>query len=302
MKNVSITILTFLLIGCSGEKKQYLDESFLPTTKEKAIYYRIIKENGDRNNTNKLVMDYFDKTNSLQFKGYMSDIPKETLEGQCVWFYENGKKYERANYKNGKNIGLFEFWDENGNKLYEGSYNGDDLNGYGEYYYENGNILLSMYDKVNNDTDFQQIYYSKSKEKFYEWYEDGNISKLHYDNGNMMEFSKVDIQNNEFEFNFYYPNGKTAIYAEGVKFSHYLKNYFDKKSNGVVKYYSDDGDIIYHLNIEDGESRLISYLKDDFDRIDALRVKTLTKAYGTLNELKKKVENIDNLMSQNIYE
>ena len=64
-----------------------------------------------------------------------SSIP---YTGKSFQLYPNGKKAAKANWKDGKYVGLLEVWHENGQKKYESNYKDGKLEGFCQVWYENG--------------------------------------------------------------------------------------------------------------------------------------------------------------------
>ena len=75
------------------------------------------------------------------------DIKKGLREGNWEYWYENGLKERKANYKDGKLIGETKyFYHENGQKKYEENWKDDKLDGKFTSWHEHG--------KITYETDF----------------------------------------------------------------------------------------------------------------------------------------------------
>ena len=82
-----------------SQGKIYLDSLWKTTTKEKAIYYRIAKKNGNLIK----IKDYY-SNKVIQFEGQAIDstLGKEVFDGKAIWYNPNGKINSYVIYKNGE--------------------------------------------------------------------------------------------------------------------------------------------------------------------------------------------------------
>lgn len=301
IENWNIMFVLFVLalsISCKKNTIIYTDEDFVRTTKDNAKYYCVSEEFQEGL---PLYKCYFISNDNLQFKGRMVFNDLNTLEGTCVWYYENGNKYRRGNFKKGKNDGFYEFWNQKETKLYSAFYKDENIDGKYEYFYDNGEILLRGYETKDTDNDGIETYYLRSGKKFHEWYEDENISIFYYNNGNKMEYSKVDEKKQNFEFYFYYPDGKEAISIIGITPGNFFKNNLTNR-NGSITYYSENRNFVYNAIIKNGQLNVMTYTSQGLiNKIDSLRIKILNDAYSNRNKLYKEVEKVDDLMNEDIY-
>jgi len=117
------------------------------------------------------------------------DIKKGLREGNWEYWYENGLKERKANYKDGKLIGKTEyFYSENGQKVLETNWKDDKLDGKLTSWYENGQMKLESNFKDDKTEGRQTMWHEngqmkvegnykdfKEDGKWTEWNEDGQI-------------------------------------------------------------------------------------------------------------------------------
>ncbi|HEX8376663.1 MAG TPA: energy transducer TonB [Pedobacter sp.] len=125
MKTFLITFLSVLANFCYSQKAQniyYFKGNEIPVkTKEEAEYIRVIQEPDSGSVLYNLLEFYSDNTKKTL--GTVSKFePKLVYEGQVVTFYNNGKKRDIGNYKNGDQLGdRFEYY-KNGHLKKRGTY------------------------------------------------------------------------------------------------------------------------------------------------------------------------------------
>ena len=102
---------------------------------------------------------------------------EEPFTGKLIIYYENGQKKGEGNYKEGKQDGLWTWWDENGKKKREGNYKEGKLDGLWTHWYENGQ-------KKSEGT----VKEGKLDGLRTEWDENGHVTKMEtYRNGELVE-------------------------------------------------------------------------------------------------------------------
>ena len=77
----------------------------------------------------------------VEREGIYYEVNSQTpFSGRVVSYYENGRLEEKANYKDGKEDGLWEYYFENGQLQGKGNYKDGKEDGLCEYYFENGQL------------------------------------------------------------------------------------------------------------------------------------------------------------------
>lgn len=150
-----IAILAFIFISQNihCQTKIYFDEDWKTTTKAKADFYRIIDK---KNDSLYHIQDFYIK-GVLQMEGHFSDLEKETLEGEIVWFSAIGKIAKKENYKKGTLNGLSTVYLENGKIDYTTEYkNGEIYDGlfvaaYYKQWYKEGKLIKQAEFEAPND-------------------------------------------------------------------------------------------------------------------------------------------------------
>jgi protein TonB len=210
-----LTILFFLVQSFAFGQVDtvYFNDAWLKSTKEKAVYYRIITEKENAF----YVSDYFLNSNKIQMTGKYLDKKLETRDGAFIYYDSLGNTTQLANYIAGKRYGeSFQNY-MNTTKTYTKST------------YEN-NKLKSFY-----------TYHKNGKLKREEIYEDDDRIKAEcFDSlGNKVDFYEYDIPaeydgglialRNFLSQNITYPTNAVDMGIEGKC---YIKFIID--SNGVV--------------------------------------------------------------------
>ena len=99
-------------------------------------------------------------------KWHKKEYKNGKLEGKYIEWYENGKKWYEQKYKDGKEEGKYIEWYENGKKMTEEEYKDGELEGKLTMWYESGTIRYE--EKYKN---------GKREGKWLGWHEDGNKEK-----------------------------------------------------------------------------------------------------------------------------
>ena len=128
-----------LLISSPSFQSQdiYYDSLWNETSKENAVYYRIIDTISKKNFA---VTDYF-LNGKVQMTGQYSSLKKETKEGEFIWYREDGSISSRGHYKKGVYNGLYKSWYQNDNPKFEAYYADGKPDGSWKEWYENGNLM-----------------------------------------------------------------------------------------------------------------------------------------------------------------
>jgi len=152
MKQNKLTLALIIILhlcisqNINSQSKIYFDKDWKKTTKEEAIFYRVLHK---KNDSLFQIKDFY-INGVLQMKGHFSNLEKETLEGEIIWYTAKGKIFNKANYKNGILHGLHTVYLKNGKidytteyidgKVYEGVYMG----GYYKQYYKKGRLIKEV--------------------------------------------------------------------------------------------------------------------------------------------------------------
>ena len=270
MKNITLLIKLFTLSFTLLYSQNLISEitEKYDDGKTKTISYY-------QNNRNKLVLgkiENYYKNRQLQSTGKIKD---DLMDGEWIYYYENGQIKGRGLYKagNGEDLGItgiakngrigqWVFYYENGKKknVYNYDYRGVP-NNWTEYY-ENGRIQL------HNTSYGYTSYYengqieSKGKQKdglnvgkWTEYYENGEINKelyykegiidgiiyIYYENGKIM--AKGDLKEGAGLLTFFYENGKKQ--KEG--------NLINEEKSGDWIFYDEEGRFVTVEQYKNGE-------------------------------------------------
>lgn len=149
--------LLLAMLGCSAvlmaqkQSKEFFNADWKQCDSAVASYYRLVTYD-DKGSPIGLVRDYF-ISGELQWEGKFSFLDKydsynSKHEGECIWFYKNGKKQTASYYNNGILSGPTVGWYENGSHAYTSTYKDGKLNGLYVSWFESG--LLQAYAYYNN--------------------------------------------------------------------------------------------------------------------------------------------------------
>ncbi|MCD6555819.1 MAG: hypothetical protein J7K64_01375, partial [Bacteroidales bacterium] len=195
-------------------------------------------------------------------------------QGLKTFYREDKTKISEGILKDGKEDGLWKFWDKKGKLIRESEYHKGEVKGRVTYFYDNGK-------KFNEGS----VENGKQNGLYKEWFRDGSLKQT----GKYTDGLKDSI------WNTYYINGKIKSVKEYQKGNAYLKFYITSKKDTLIKngngnfldYYSDgklktigkyteglkdsvwiryfvSGDIASKGNYKNGEKRghWISYYKN----------------------------------------
>lgn len=209
-------LILFLCIPlfAPGQKKDtlryFFDDSFSPTTKDKAVYYGISIQEADHWF---LYAVYPDNTPVL--RAYYKDKKLKQKDGPYTLYYTGRKTAIACNYRNNKKSGLWLSWYENGQLKDSCMLMDDQIVGEYRKWFASGQLnLVCNYAK---STDVQtslpltinDITNLELKDGLFQnWYENGHKE------------SEGNFRNNQMTgvWHFYYENGKqstTERYSEG---------------------------------------------------------------------------------------
>jgi len=95
------------------------DKDFKPIEKAAQVsYYRLIEYKDDK--PTGTVTDYY-LNGKKQFEGQMiADRPEEVMDGNCIWYQENGNKSQQATFNEGQILGEIKEYNSNGTLNSEG--------------------------------------------------------------------------------------------------------------------------------------------------------------------------------------
>ncbi|WP_284652243.1 toxin-antitoxin system YwqK family antitoxin [Flavobacterium terrisoli] len=231
-QTVFISFFLFFFIGVQSQEKVYFDKDWKPSSKENALYYRIVKKEIDLY----LIKDYF-IDGKIQFEGY-SKVAVDPLvhEGVAQWYYHNGAVERRAEFKNNNPNGRMVTYYSDGKLQSEVGYNNGILDGFSRNYFPNGKMQAEV-EFVNGKMNGRYIKYKN----------ESNLKELmHFKNG----VFDGPIETYEKGFLSY-----KAMMKDDFPEGEVIKNYYEsgkiqykyKLSNRVLEYFygfSMDGDTV----------------------------------------------------------
>lgn len=145
------TLMAWVLCqSVSAQKavKEFFNTDWKQCDSVVASYYRLITYD-EKGSPVGIVKDYY-ISGELQWEGRFSFLDKydsynSRHEGECIWYYKNGKRQTSTTYKNGIRSGLSRGWYENGTRSYESNYKEGKLNGIHVSWYESGMLQAFAY-------------------------------------------------------------------------------------------------------------------------------------------------------------
>ena len=118
---IFLLLFSKVLLAQSGNDKiVYLDSLWKETTKEKHIYYRVVKDYYLEKSEYQFE-DYF-KSGKIQMEGISETKDYLSEKGSFKYYYENGNIRSEVSFEKGKPKGNQTDWYENGVKKMEGEY------------------------------------------------------------------------------------------------------------------------------------------------------------------------------------
>lgn len=168
----------------------------------------------------------------------------EMLNGECIWYYANGKQLMRATFKDNVKDGHYQRWHENGNIMED-------------CYYKNGerDSVYHSYTLAGILASEEHYKDGRLNGEFKKWFENGQV----YQDGQYVE----DMMDGSWLV--FYPEGPLAAKANfncgtGVQTSYDLSgykclvtSYKDNLKHGREYYYNPDGTLTRVLIYEEGE-------------------------------------------------
>lgn len=122
--------LYFFILLCSSSFAQavstltpvtdtiYFGKDWKNTTKEEAVYYRVILKQDDHY----MLVNRYISNNNPQLIAVSTTIEPPTKNGKAIFFTESGELQSEGSFLNDKEEGLWKFYFENGNVSSKGSY------------------------------------------------------------------------------------------------------------------------------------------------------------------------------------
>lgn len=179
-KAVVLYILLMAILSCEDSPKIYFDVNWNETTKENASYYRdipkLVKDQW-------IINDYY-ITGEKQFIGQAIDSLGTQLDGYATWYYKSGSVINKAMYRHGELVAVFnvragakgsekEGWNESDLVLVEQQNASliedaaDTSTNENEYYYTNTfNVAIRHTSKVGFEAEFSfTAYFNKKGEQ-----------------------------------------------------------------------------------------------------------------------------------------
>lgn len=241
-----IILLLFIITIYSNTFSQrdttkYYDYNWKPCSKKEAYYYREISYDSKGKPVG-IVRDYYINGN-IQWKGripFEDPSNPEAVDGECIWYFNDGDIEKIASYKNGKENGkCLQFWDSKALKI-ECFYNNGKLNGSCKIYNDDG-ILVN-----------ERIYKNDSIDGISKDYSDDGILQLEctYKNGLKEGIAKVYDYNGQLWTIENYRKGK----KEGTTFF-----YWNDTITGYENYKNNILDGLKISNCNDGKCDTILY-------------------------------------------
>lgn len=114
----------------------WFDANWKKTTKDKALYFRKVPQKKGKG----FWFQDFYVSGKKQMEGLSLKKDTEFYDGQVIWYYENGKIFQKVNYINGYLNGERLVYFENGKLKAKLIYNRGRKNGISREYYQDGRL------------------------------------------------------------------------------------------------------------------------------------------------------------------
>jgi TonB family protein len=135
-----LSITTFLcFLSASGQDTIFFDSLWLKTTKESALFYRLIT----RDSVGFRFDDYY-ITGIVQMTGHSLSSDSLIKEGLFRYYFKDGKLSSEGNYANNLQTGKWKMFYPDGHLHWTANYTGKGkIDGEVTYFYPNGNVKRS---------------------------------------------------------------------------------------------------------------------------------------------------------------
>lgn len=141
---ILFTSLSFSQVTKPVNRLIYLDSTWNQTDEENHTYYRIVNDYYSKKDYY-TVNDYF-KSGITQMTGKSSNKDYLHMEGQCVYYHENGKRKIMCTYEDGKKTGKQYEWYDTGSLKLEAEYIANNKEKTSDY------KINQSWDATNNQT------------------------------------------------------------------------------------------------------------------------------------------------------
>ncbi|MEE9407128.1 MAG: hypothetical protein V3V28_03530 [Polaribacter sp.] len=133
-----VLVVGFLVQSLSAQETIYFDSNWSLSVKDKAAYYRPVPKKVDKGYW---IIDYY-ISGKKQMEGLSktNQPNKEMYVGAVNYYHENGAKFQKVNYVNGKPDGKFYEYYDTGEMQRTGKYDTGLREGNWKVYYKNGKI------------------------------------------------------------------------------------------------------------------------------------------------------------------
>jgi hypothetical protein len=161
-----VTCLIFLLVGCSGQKKNIdsVDDAGKGSTTAPVSVPQIFETGpvADEGET-ETILEVSPADLEYPGTGEIALYEGKPFTGQSATFYSNGQQATQIDFVNGKRHGVESRWFEDGTKKFEGRFQDNTLVGVFEEWYQNGQRKS------------QAVWQGGKRESITEWDENGNL-------------------------------------------------------------------------------------------------------------------------------
>ncbi len=112
------------------QEKVYFDDNWNVTTKENAVYYRVVS---DKKSKKEWIIDYYISGKKAQEANYINGKP----EGKYLLYYNTGELKKVGYFENGLKEGVWKTYDKEGKIIEKGKYKNGEKVGVWKTYYKN---------------------------------------------------------------------------------------------------------------------------------------------------------------------
>lgn len=265
---------------------RYYDSTWVETTENRATFRRLIYPSND---TIHNVEDYYMSTNNLQFAGKMSDIERETLEGYCSIYYENGLLQYTGAFVGGEPEGTFDIWDEQGGLIMSGIMESDDesISGIITFYRPNGSKKVTLTAEQDEIVD-NVLYYDTVDNLVLVTNPNNTIKTYFYADGTKRTYVNDSTQNLLHWNN----NGILRLRAHrdaGLNEASLQSTGFD---NGAMSFYQNEGELITKITFKGDD------IESSYNPENQVKKMMLGRQINTIHEeVSISIEQMDSIVS-----
>lgn len=157
LTSILLTLTVLFSLATASAQTVWFDKNWKETTKDNGVYYR---PEPKKMKNGYWIVDYY-KNGQIQMEGLslVNKANEEKFDGLVVYYYENGKPFHKANYKEGLLNGVRKIFYKTGELKEIGRYKKGKRQGVWKTYYKNGKIKTRGKYKDNEKVGVWKTFY-----------------------------------------------------------------------------------------------------------------------------------------------